>query len=130
MHCPKCHLVNPEGAYRCDCGHRFCSDLRGGRITDFHKESSSGWYPTRKQWFVIWPTVLTAAVSLLLEFPIGAAVAFMLGGLLIWQLSSTSRSKLPMEKGVSIYCGECGAGINFDWEFCPKCGAPNWKRSP
>jgi hypothetical protein len=34
---------------------------------------------------------------------------------------------LPSPQGANIFCGECGASLELEWDHCTKCGTPSWK---
>ena len=51
------------------------------------QESKSGWYPTKKQWIVIWVSAGLASACVLSEFLAGALVCIVIGALLVWQFS-------------------------------------------
>ena len=88
MKCPQCKLINPDGAMRCDCGYLFPlgSDATL-RPQQEGLESGGGFYPTKKQWIVIWISAGLASMCLLSGFPSGALVCVVIGALLVWQFS-------------------------------------------
>jgi hypothetical protein len=126
MGCPNCKLINPESAFRCDCGYRFGSAAPDQQSRVSVHPSRGPWYPNRKQWLVIWAAIVVGCLCLLAGVIAGTVVAFLIGGPLVWQLCGPQKSPIPPQRNV-IYCGECGISIDPAWVFCPRCGAPNWK---
>jgi hypothetical protein len=75
MNCPKCGLLNPESALRCDCGY------------DFQTKTMSPWYlesgktgGKKTWWHTYWPTIIDKK-SAMAAARSGATAAFTVAGI-------------------------------------------------
>jgi uncharacterized membrane protein YvbJ len=87
MYCPKCGSQMEEGWVACPrCGHQWGEPQKQWE-PDFSSRRS-GWYPNKRQWWVIWIAAVLV-VSGLMAGAEGIMFAFcvaLIGALLVWKL--------------------------------------------
>lgn len=94
-----------------------------------HVNLEAVWYPSNRQWIVIWGSVTLALVVAPDTPPLAVAIVI-IGALLVWQMQKPPAQMQPPPGPfpVNIYCGECGSPMSADWKHCPECGAESWKK--
>lgn len=94
IQCPKCKLENPDGACRCDSGYSFAfSGNQAAPDIMVSQHGHDGWYPNAAQWRVLWAVGTILCIGFLVIFE-GAGIlidAVIIGGLLFWRLSGSTR---------------------------------------
>jgi uncharacterized membrane protein YvbJ len=89
VYCPECGSQMQQGWVACPrCGHRWEDESyqipRSGAAVQ-----KAGWYPNRRQWWVIWIAAALIVTGFMLAGGNGVLFAFcvaFVGGLIVWRL--------------------------------------------
>lgn len=94
MFCARCGSPIEEEWIACPhCGQRYDRVSQTQRNSDSDFRKTEGWYPNKRQWWVIWIAAVLVVAGLMngVEGAMFALSAAIVGGLVVWRLQRSPK---------------------------------------